>query len=119
MKKGFLGIIVAFLFGGCATILEEDTQTLNVRTSTNQEVEVVVAGRTYETPASVEVDRDGSELSVATKADGCAATTSVDREVDTTFFVNILTGGLWGSTTDYATGKMWEYDSDVVINCSE
>ena len=28
---------------------------------------------------------------------------------------NVITGGLLGSTTDFATGAAWEYDNTAVI----
>lgn len=109
---------IGLLSSGCATILNDDTQTLNVRTSNNSSVEVSVAGQTVTTPGSVTVARDGSDISAMTSASGCAQTTAIDREVDGVFFVNLLSGGVGGSTTDYASGKMWEYDTDVVVNCN-
>jgi hypothetical protein len=118
MMRHTLVAVLAVSLGGCATILEEGEQSLNVRTSNNSNVEVTIDGRSITTPGSVTVDRDGSDISATTSASGCASSTAIDKEVDGTFFVNILSGGLWGSTTDYATGKMWEYDTDVVVNCS-
>ena len=118
MKKFLPLAVLSITLGGCASILEDDTQSLNVRTSNNANIDVTIDGRTVTTPGSITVDRDGSDISANTSAAGCASSTAIDREVDGTFFVNILSGGLWGSSTDYATGKMWEYDTDVVVNCS-
>ena len=112
-------VLLVLLFQGCATILEDDTQSLNVRTSDNKAITVSVDGQSVETPTSVTVDRDGSKIAVTTDAEGCSSRTEVDREVDGTFFINILSGGVYGSTTDFATGKMWEYETDIVVNCNQ
>ena len=120
MRKYYsLFVLIILMFQGCATILEDDTQSLNVRTSNNKAVTISVGGQSAVTPTSITVDRDGSKIAVTTGAEGCSSSTAVDREVDTTFFVNILSGGVYGSTTDYATGKMWEYENDIVVNCNE
>ena len=47
----------------------------------------------------------------------CQRQTVMKKEIEGAFWVNILSGGVWGSTTDYATDKMWTYDDSVVITC--
>jgi len=42
-----------------------------------------------------------------------------EKSVDPKFFVNILSGGSFGSTTDYSTEKMWKYNENVVISCKK
>lgn len=120
MKKVVLGLTAAtvMLTSGCATILNEDTQNINVRTSNNTAVKLSVDGEQITTPASVTVKRADKPLLIETANEKCASTTSVDSEVDGNFYINILSGGAFGSTTDYSSGKMWSYDSDVVVNCN-
>lgn len=47
----------------------------------------------------------------------CQRQAVMKKEIEGAFWVNILSGGVWGSTTDYATDKMWTYDDSVVIIC--
>ena len=43
--------------------------------------------------------------------------TAVDKTITPVFFGNIIIGGFLGSTTDAVTGKMWDYEDDVVVTC--
>lgn len=121
MKKVAAGIITAsvMLTSGCATILNEETQSINVRTSNNTAIEAEVGDLHITTPASVNVKRAKDGLIIQTSDDKCSPTTTVESSVDDVFFINILSGGVFGSTTDYASEEMWEYESDVVVNCND
>lgn len=109
-------IAVASLTTGCATILKGKTQKVNIATSNNKQISVNVDGKTVTAPGIVEVARKDSDLTVTTSAKGCTPNTLVDSSVEPVFFVNFLSGG-GGSTTDYVTGSMWKYDSNIVVNC--
>jgi len=41
----------------------------------------------------------------------------MENDVDPKFFVNVLSGGPFGSSTDYGTEKMWKYAENVTIAC--
>ena len=110
-------IAVASLTTGCATIFKGKTQKVNIATSNNEQISVNVDGKTVTAPSVVELTRKDSDLTVTTSAKGCTPNTSVESSVEPVFFVNILSGGPLGSTTDYATGSMWKYDSNIVVNC--
>jgi len=117
------GIILAaaigstLLFTGCATILKGDTQKVNISTSNNKHITAVVDGNTVQVPGVVTVKRKNSELVVTTSEPGCTPSTVVSNEVESAFWVNILSGGAFGSTTDYASESMWKYDENININC--
>ena len=102
---------------GCSTILNEDTQKINVATSTGSSISGTVNGTPFTAPGVVSVTREKADKVFVTSAPGCANQTVATKKVDSTFFVNILAGGAFGSTTDYSTGKMWGYDETVTINC--
>ncbi len=110
-------IAVASLTTGCATILKGKTQKVNIATSNNKQITVNVDGKTVTAPGIVEVARKNENLVVSTSEKGCTPNTSVDSSIEPVFFVNILSGGVLGSTTDYATGSMWKYDSNITVNC--
>ena len=120
MKKILLPITIAgvLMASGCATILNEDTQNLNVRTSNNSEITAIIDGKKIKTPGSMAVKRAKGDLVVFTTAKNCAGATQVESSVDSVFFLNLLSGGTFGSTTDYSSDDMWEYDTDVVVNCN-
>jgi len=74
-------------------------------------------GQQFSVPGSVIIERDGNEKYVTTSEAGCAPSTSVEKEVETVFWLNIFAGVLLGSSTDMGSGKMWDYDNSVTITC--
>jgi len=53
-----------------------------------------------------------------TKNEACTGSTQLTKEVESAFFINIISGGVFGSSTDYGTEKMWKYQDSVTITCS-
>jgi outer membrane murein-binding lipoprotein Lpp len=114
LPAALLGVLTA---SGCATVMNEDTQSINVRTSNNSKITTSIDGRPVDIPASISVRRANKDLVIYTTAENCVRETRIGTSVDSVFFVNMLSGGSSGSTTDYASSNMWEYDSDVMVNC--
>jgi hypothetical protein len=110
------GLLITLL-SGCATILNDDTQPINVTASGNKEVTGTLDGQEFKTPAVVNVTRENKTKVVAVSTEGCAKETSLQPSVDSKFFINILSGGLFGSSTDLGSGEMWRYSESVVIQC--
>ncbi|MBO9491785.1 hypothetical protein J7384_15605 [Endozoicomonas sp. G2_1] len=122
MKKAVITSIAmatSLLASGCATILTEDEHKINVSTSTGQEVTVQVDGKSFQAPGIVSVKKEKNDKVLVTDAEGCTKQTNLNKEVEPTFFVNILSGGAFGSTTDYASDKMWKYQDSVTITCKQ
>lgn len=114
-----LAMAAALITTGCATILTDETQQINVGTTTGQKIDVTIDGQTFQAPGVITVKKSKEQNKyLMTNAEGCAGQTVLNRSVEPTFFVNILSGGAFGSTTDYATDKMWKYDDSVTISCS-
>lgn len=106
------------LLAGCASILTDDTTAVNVGTSNGKEVPVKIDGVVYNAPTVVHVKKsDKDKIITAPSNSGCAKQTVMKRKVEDAFWVNILSGGPLGSTTDYATDKMWTYEDSVVVTC--
>lgn len=121
MKKIIqLSLLGAFVsLSGCATIVADNTDRIKV-TSNKQETFIAqVNGEEFNVPSTITVERNGEDLFIKTDEEGCEATTKVEKEMDTAFIGNLITGGAFGSTTDAATGKMWDYQSDVTIICKQ
>lgn len=102
---------------GCASILNEETQHINVQSTSGEKFTGNIDGNIFEGPGIVEVKRANMDRMVNVETEGCAKQTVMPKQVDSIFFLNILTGGVFGSTTDYSTEKMWKYQDSVVINC--
>lgn len=117
-KIKFLVAMTAVMsLAGCATILSESVATVNVATSTGKKVDITVDGQNYTVPGIVRLAKDGQSKVIETKDPACASSTAMTRQIEPTFFVNIFGFGVFGSTTDAATSKMWTYDKNVVISC--
>lgn len=117
MKKILLAITLPLLLTACATILSPSTERINVVSTKNKTFTATMDGQQFSVPGSVIIERDGNEKYVTTSEAGCAPSTSVEKEVETIFWLNILVGGLLGSSTDMGSGKMWDYDNSVTITC--
>lgn len=123
MKKisSFLFIVcvvgmVGFL-GGCATILSGSTQSINVTTETGKKYSASIDGQKYTVPAVIQLTRENKDKTMI--LDECPdQKTLFHKEINPVFFVNILSGGVFGSTTDYASGDMWKYQPENVnVKC--
>lgn len=119
MKKilGLSVVVSVVLMTGCASILNDKTQMVNITASNGAKVTATADGKTFQTPAIVNLERSKSAKIITTSDSNCNPQTLAARKVDPTFFINILSGGAWGSTTDYVTEKMWMYDNNLVIAC--
>ncbi|PAJ72462.1 adenosine deaminase [Pseudoalteromonas sp. NBT06-2] len=104
---------------GCASVMTSDMQTVEVTTSNGKSVTVAIDGNEAQAPGRVQVIRDGREKALRTTEVGCDTETKLEKQVTPIFFGNIIIGGLFGSTTDASTGKMWDYAEKVEINCSK
>jgi uncharacterized protein YceK len=109
-------LVSMVMFSGCASILSGKHQQVNV-TSTPSHQEITVGSQTITTPAVVSVRR--SDESLIVKSKNCDDQKLLASKINPVFFVNILSGGAFGSTTDYATDSMWKYDENVHLDCKK
>lgn len=123
MKKISLvaAVVIATGLSGCATLFGDSQQMVNIRASNGQSFEGQLSnGTPFKAPGSVSFSKNGSQpVKVITNDKGCNPVTMLDRQIDGIFWGNVISGGLLGSGTDYVTGKMWEYDNNVVIACRD
>lgn len=121
MKKLFTGslLLLIVLLSGCASILNDKTQPINVASSTGSDIKGTVNGVPFKAPGIITVVREKKDLLFVTETEGCTKETIVPKEISGMFWVNILSGGTTGSTTDFSTDKMWKYSDSVVISCKK
>lgn len=123
IHKLFLAATLVSL-GGCATVMKGTTQKISVNTNPQGAAcEVSRDGAKLasltQTPATVEVSRDKSELSFScTKApehpDATAYT--VESKFNGATLGNILLGGVVGVVVDASTGSNYSYPENVTID---
>lgn len=109
---------VIALTSGCASILNDDTQQVNLATSNGKVITVNVDGQEFQAPGIATLTRENANKIITTNAAGCAPETLAKKEVDNMFWLNLLSGGSFGSSTDYSTENMWGYQERIVVTCS-
>jgi len=112
-------LLLAMCLTGCASILNDKTQSINVSSSTGSDIQGTVNDMPFRAPGVVNVIRENKDKVFLTETEGCAKATVTEKSVDTKFFINILSGGPIGSSTDYSTDKMWKYNDNVIISCKK
>lgn len=118
--KNILGLSVVasiVLMTGCASIINDKTQMVNITASNGAKVSANADGKVFQTPAIVGLQRSKLDKIITTTDSNCNPQTLAPKKVDPIFFINVLSGGGFGSTTDYATEKMWKYEDNLVISC--
>jgi len=118
MKKVILMIgtaaVYSLLSTGCATILTGKTQKINLTSSKPQTV--VIDGEEYKAPGIVTLEKDDKDKVLTVKE--CNKKVLLKKGIEPSFWVNIFIGGVFGSTTDYASKSMWKYEPDNVdVEC--
>ena len=116
--KMAIATVTLVVASGCASIVTDNTTAINVQTSNGQKVKVTIEGAQYDVPGMVIANKNGLDKVLTTNDSNCASSVLVEKKVEGWFWGNILFGGLIGSTTDSSTDKMWTYDENVVINCT-
>ncbi len=119
MKKLLLCAFLVASVSGCSTIINDNTQKVNVQTPSGKTVTGTVNGQAFTAPGVVTLTREDKDKVFQTNSPDCKGTTTAAKSVDPIFFINILSGGVFGSTTDYSTEKMWKYSETIMLNCTE
>lgn len=109
-------VLAGLMLTSCATILNEDMQKVNISSSADS-IKGNIDGVPFQGPGVVNVKRAKSDKIINVDTPSCQKQTILTSTVDPKFFINILIGGTFGSSTDYATDKMWKYQDQVIISC--
>jgi hypothetical protein len=119
MRHKLVGLLAVstLLSSGCATILTEDTHKINVTTSNGESTTISVDGVSQSVPGVVSVKKENKDKILVADSAECTDV-NLSKEVESVFFVNILSGGVFGSSTDYGTEKMWRYQESITVPCN-
>jgi hypothetical protein len=110
-----LGLMVT----GCATIISGTSQLMTVNANVDgAEVHLLTEEGDRllgTTPLTTRVKR-GYEGTLRVTAEGYRPYESaLNKKINSVFWVNILSGGVFGSTTDYTSGAMYEYEPSTYM----
>lgn len=121
MRKIFVLVMIliaTIAFSGCATILSGTSQKVNVVSEGKKNVKFEIDDTIYKTPVIITLKRKNKDEIIKVLDPECSQKQILLRKkINPVFFVNLLSGGVFGSTTDFATNAMWEYDENVQITC--
>ena len=121
MKKVFSLFFIALLsvvLCNCATIFSGNTQKVNVTTEDGKDGIAKINGQEYKVPAIISLQKENKDKIIALKE--CPQNqVLLQKGIETTFWINIFSAGVFGSTTDYASDAMWKYEpSNVQLKCT-
>jgi hypothetical protein len=111
MKSTLLLVTGIALFGltGCASIIKGSKQTVTIDSNV-KDAEIYLDGALVgKTPYTGELKRGSGKTMMLKKAGYQTKTMTLSTSVEPIFFGNIISGGALGSTTDLATGSMYQY----------
>ncbi|MFA6165874.1 MAG: PEGA domain-containing protein [Gemmatimonadaceae bacterium] len=103
------------MVSGCATLIGGTSQTLTV--NSNVAGAEVYLNQTFlgKTPLTAEVKRGQTGVLKVNAAGYQPYAIAINKKISTMFWVNIFSGGSFGSSTDYATGAMYEYEPSTYM----
>lgn len=135
--KNLVCALAIITLSGCASVVNDKNQVIHINSSNGVElkgsVQEVSEKRFKEdgkrkkqkiyTPVAkldgsgVILARSSTKKVVVVDNAECEKITPIKSSVDPMFFGNIIIGGLAGSSTDAATGKMWKYQERISVQC--
>ena len=94
---------------GCSTIISGKTQTVSFQSSPAGATVTISGAVIGVTPLTTMIEKKSNQTLTVSKEGYKTFTTQMTTSLDPWFWGNIVIGGLWGSTTDAATGAMNQY----------
>lgn len=119
MKKKLL-LTTCILASSCATIFKGSDQEVSIDSNVKG-AEISLNGATIgTTPFHGKIKRQSGAKLILSKAGYESKTILLDTNVEPLFFGNILSGGVFGSSTDYGSGAMYQYSpGNIVVDLKE
>ncbi|MCM1294477.1 MAG: hypothetical protein NC311_02875 [Muribaculaceae bacterium] len=124
MKKTLICLMGGIALTGCASIVDGSTQNINIVPSNSKDkVNATVITETgvqvIKLPGMIHTKKSGKDITIKIDEDEnpCYETSMqiVSSSLNPFILGNVITGGVFGSTTDAATGAAWKYDDTVVV----
>ncbi len=114
MRTAVILICLLFCLSGCATIVNDDTMPLSVK-SWPSGADVYVNGSQYKTPATVYLKRGDRDVYLRIKKEGYVPVLQkMETSLDEVMWGNVFFGGLIGLFVDIASNKGYDYEPNEV-----
>ncbi|MDH5232303.1 MAG: PEGA domain-containing protein [Gammaproteobacteria bacterium] len=111
-----IGLILSSLvmFSGCASIVIGKQQDVSINSNV-QGADIIVNGMNIgQTPYNGPIQRSSATTVTLKKSGYVEKTVQLDTSIEPMFWGNIIIGGVFGSTTDSATGSMYKYNPATI-----
>jgi len=118
MFRSLLLVATMVAVSGCASIINEKNYKINIA-SNKKKIEGTIDGNTFQGPGIVSVPRGKDDRIMKITTPGCEQEILLRSKIDGVFWVNILSGGVIGSSTDFSNEKMWRYQDQITVNCAK
>ena len=119
------GIVGTVLLTGCASIIDEETQVVSVRTPYCPGAECVLenSNGTFfvkSTPDTITIHKSSGDLSVKCTKDGHTETESFESSANAAMWGNLLFGGIIGAAVDWQDSG-FDYEPNIVnsLRCGD
>ena len=114
---------IVLSFSGCATIVSGPRQQINLRTSNGQEVKATITSdegvKDVILPTVFDAKRANRDILIDVKETSTyePSSTVIRKRVNSWVWVDFLFWivGPFATTTDYASGSLWQYDDTVIV----
>jgi hypothetical protein len=104
---------------GCASIVAGTSQVVSINSNVGGATVAINGSQVGVTPFTGSIARGKDTTVTVSKAGYQPQTITLSTKIEPIFFGNIIFGGLIGSTTDLATGALFEYaPSSYYVNLS-
>ena len=120
MKKIFL--LLPILLTSCATLFSGTSKIVNVIPSDSSVDKVNIEIRNGELVQNTAIPsittlKTKNQPVIITVKDKCYRQTTMvsNARINPIFLGNVITGGVFGTTTDAVSGALWTYDDTIVV----
>jgi hypothetical protein len=117
--KLYAAIIATTLLTGCSTLIEGESQELQLRTDPPSAANCTLKNDrgnwSAASPSTATVLRSSSALDIACRGHNSSGSIKHSADAEAVTFGNILLGGLVGLFVDAATGAMFSYDDMITV----
>lgn len=108
-------LALVVLMSGCSTVISGKTQTVSFQSTPSGATVNINGSPIGVTPITTMIEKKSGQTLTVSKEGYKTFTTSMTTSLDPWFWGNILIGGVFGSTTDGATGAMHQYSPSQFI----
>ncbi len=104
-----VSMAAAAVVAGCASIINGTSEQVTINSNVKGATVQVAGGTVGVTPFTGPIPRGAGTTLIVSKEGYESKTITLNTEIEPIFWGNIIIGGVFGSTTDMATGAMYKF----------